>query len=329
MKRKAFAVAIIMLVAITTIVAQGKGESVGENKVVTLRVAENQTAESHLAKAMIKFSELVQEKSNGDMVIEVYLNAELGEEAETIEQVDAGVLEIARVDAVNLTQYVPELEVFTLPYIFNDDNHKWNVFNGEVGKEINGKLQEAGFVNLGFLESGWRSFYSKNELKGIQSLKGKKIRVQDSQVYIKMMELFGAKATPMSFAEVFTSLQTGVIDAAENDPVSYVSAGHYEAAKYYLMDNHSADISLFVMSKKIFDGLSKDQQQIILESAAEAVEWEKGFAVNLQKEARLKAEASGCTFIEANIAEFQSAVAPIYDMYPQYSSIIQKIRATK
>ncbi len=296
---------------------------------VVLRIAENQAADSHLAKAMIKFGELVEEKSGGSMKVEVYLNAELGQEEETIEQVDAGVIDIARVDAVNLTPYVPELEVLTLPYIFDNDDHKWSVFEGEVGQQLDEKLEEQGFINLGFLESGWRSFYAKKEIKGISDLKGMKIRVQDSQVYIKMMDLFGAKATPMSFSEVFTSLQTGVVDAAENDPVSFLTSGHYEVAKYYLMDEHSADISLFVMSKSIFDKLPSDQQKIILDSAKETVLWEKGFAKDLQDDARTKAEESGVTFIEADKNEFQQAVLPIYDMYPQYSDMIAAIREGK
>lgn len=296
---------------------------------ITLRVAENQAADSHLAKAMLKFEELVEEKSGGSMDVEVYLNAELGEEAETIEQVDAGVIDIARVDVVNLTPYVPELETLTLPYIFDNDDHKWKAFDGEVGQELNQKLEDSGFINLGFLESGWRSFYATEELNEMADLEGMKIRVQDSQVYIKMMDLFGAKATPMSFAEVFTSLQTGVVDAAENDPVSFVTAGHHEVAKYYLMDEHSADISLFVMSKAIFEDLSEEQQQIIMESAKEAVEWEKGFAKDLQTEARAKAEEAGVTFVEADKSEFQKAVEPIYEMYPQYSDMIALIRENK
>lgn len=310
----------------TQAVSETQQPAAPEKPEITLRVAENQSADSHLAKAMIKFGELAGEKSGGKIKVEVYLNAELGEEQETIEQVDAGVIDIARVDAVNLTPYVPELEVLTLPYIFDDDTHKWSVFDGEVGQDLNNKLADSGFINLGFLESGWRSFYSKKEINGITDLKGMKIRVQDSQVYIKMMDLFGAKATPMSFAEVFTSLQTGVVDAAENDPVSFVTAGHHEVAKYFLMDEHSADISLFVMSKNIFDNLDAEQQKIILESAKEAVEWEKGFAVELQDEARKKAEDAGVTFVEADKGEFQKAVGPIYDMYPQYSEIIAKIR---
>lgn len=300
----------------------------GEDSLV-LRIAENQASDSHLAKATIKFGELVEEKSKGSMKVEVYLNAELGQEEEAIEQVDAGVIDIARVDAVNLTPYVPELEVLTLPYIFDNDEHKWSVFEGEVGQQLNNQLAEQGFINLGFLESGWRSFYAKKEIKGISDLKGMKIRVQDSQVYIKMMDLFGAKATPMSFSEVFTSLQTGVVDAAENDPVSFLTSGHYEVAKYYLMDEHSADISLFVMSKSIFDQLPSEKQQIILDSAKDAVQWEKGFAKDLQEDARAKAEESGVTFIEADKNEFQQAVLPIYSMYPQYSDIIAAIRESK
>lgn len=295
--------------------------------VIVLRVAENQPSDSHLAKCMIKFGELVEEKSGGSIKVEVYMNGELGEEAEAIEQVDAGVLDIARVDASTLTPYVPELEVLSLPYIFDDDAHKWEVFNGEIGEELSAKLAEQGFVNLGFLESGWRSFYAKNEITCVDDLKGLKIRVQDSQVYIKMMELFNANATPMPFAEVFTSLQTGVVDAAENDPVSYVSNGHYEIAKYFLEDRHSADINLFVMSKTIFDGLTAEQQQLIMDSASEAVAYEVDLALGLQDEAKATAQAAGCTFIETDIAEFQSVVAPIYDMYPQYSEIIAAIRA--
>lgn len=350
MKKMALVLSGVMMFSLTACMGEGAGartdttaqpvkSGMEDNKItetqtpvqpaVTLRVAENQSADSHLAKAMTKFGELVEEKSDGNMIVEVYLNAELGEEEETIEQVDAGVIDIARVDAVNLIPYVPELETLTLPYIFDDDEHKWSVFDGEVGQELSARLSGQGFINLGFLESGWRSFYAKKEIKNMADLQGMKIRVQDSQVYIKMMDLFGAKATPMSFAEVFTSLQTGVVDAAENDPVSFVTAGHHEVAKYYLMDEHSADISLFVMSKEIFDNLTAGQQQIILDSAKEAVDWEKGFAKELQSDARAKAEAAGVTFIKADKSEFQAAVQPIYEMYSQYSDIIAKIRENK
>ena len=138
------------------------------------------------------------------------MNGELGDEEETIEQVDAGVIDIARVDGTILVPYVSEIEVFTLPYIFDDDAHKWSVFEGEIGEQIGERLAEKGFVNLGFLESGWRSFYSTKEINSLADLKGLKIRVQDSQVYIKMMDLFGANATPMSFSEVFLRCRRGL-----------------------------------------------------------------------------------------------------------------------
>lgn len=317
---------IAVLLALTLCLTMGVVSACAEKNGVTLRLAENQTADSHLAMAMLKFKELVEEKTDGSVTIEVYLNGELGDEEETIEQVDAGVIDIARVDGTILVPYVSEIEVFTLPYIFDDDAHKWSVFEGEIGEQIGERLAEKGFVNLGFLESGWRSFYSTKEINSLADLKGLKIRVQDSQVYIKMMDLFGANATPMSFSEVFTSLQTGVVDAAENDAVSFVSAGHYEVAKHYLKDEHSADINLFVMNKKIFDKLTEEQQQAILEAAKEAVDWEKEYAYGLQEEAQRTAEAAGVVFVNADKAEFQAAVEPIYDMYPQYKDMIDMIR---
>ena len=293
---------------------------------IVLRIAENQTADSHLAMCMLRFEKLVEEKSAGTIDIEVYLNGELGDEEETIEQVDAGVIDMARVDGTVLVPYVPELEVFTLPYIFENDEHKWSTFDGQIGQQINDALADKGFINLGYLESGWRSFYSSKDITSLADLAGLKIRVQNSQVYIKMMDLFKANATPMAFSEVFTSLQTGVIDAAENDPVSFVTNGHYEVAKHFLKDEHSADINLFVMSKKIFDTLSAEQQQILIDSAKEAIAWEKEYAYGLQDEAQKTAEAAGVSFVDADKAEFQAAVEPIYDMYPQYSDLITAIK---
>ncbi|NLH02523.1 MAG: TRAP transporter substrate-binding protein [Clostridiales bacterium] len=337
-KTKFFVVALLCLLLVLNLTAcsnQGKqnsntNESIKDKKTdepIVLRLAENQPENNPVTIAMYKFAELVEEKTDGKVKIDVYPNAQLGQETETIEQVQLGVLDLARVNSVPIAQIVDEMKVFTLPYMYKDLSHKYKVWDGEIGQEILEKLKEQDIIGLGYLEAGSRNFYTtKKPIKSVADLKGQKIRVQESEVMIKMVKLLGAVATPMNYGEVYTSLQTGVIDGAENDFVSYYTSGHYEVAKHYTLDEHLAPPALIIMSRKVWDELPAEYQKAIKEAADEAKEFERKAMVENNEECRKKVEEAGCTIYEVDINEFQDAVEPLYNDYPELSEVINAIR---
>ncbi|WP_058484913.1 TRAP transporter substrate-binding protein [Defluviitalea phaphyphila] len=299
-----------------------------QQETIVLKLADNQPLESPLAQAGQKLSELVEEKTNGAVRIEVYPNAQLGEEAETTEQVKAGVLDLARVNVIQLTQYLKEYEVFTLPYMFSSDEHRWSVTDGEIGQSINKKLAEETGINvLAFLDSGWRCFYTKEKATSLADLKGMKIRVMDSAANVNMIKYLGATPTPMPYSDVFTALQTGVIDGAENDYVSYKTSGHFEVAKYYMVDRHTAGFGVFITSDAIKEKLTEEQYEILQECAKEAAEWQREAMVKEQEECKADVIEAGSTITEVDMTEFQEAVAPMYDEYEDLKPIIEEIKA--
>lgn len=307
-----------------------EGNTKDDAETVTLRLAENQPDDNPVTVAMFKFAELAEKKSNGSIKVEVYPNAQLGGENENIDQVRAGALDMARVNSVPVSEVVKELRAFTLPYIFIDQEHKYNVLDGEIGNEVTDKFSEHGLKNLGYLEAGTRNFYTTDKpIKSVEDMKGLKIRVQQSDVSIKMMELLGAVATPMDYGEVFSSLQTGVIDGAENDFVSYYTSGHYEAAKHYTLDGHLSPPALLIMNLDKWESLDESQQKAIQEAADEAIKFEREEMNKSQDKFRKKVEEAGSQIYEVDVQEFQEAIAPIYDEYPELSDLINRIRDTK
>lgn len=294
------------------------------------KLAENQPKDNPISQAMLKFADLVKEKTGGTVEIEVYLDAQLGNETETIDQVHAGSLDFARVNTSALTATVQDVGVFSLPYIFLSPEHKYKVLDGEIGTEILKSFEEHNMIGLNYWEAGSRNFYTvKKPVEKVADLKGLKIRVQPNDIAIKMVEALGGAATPMAYGEVYQGLQTGVIDAAENDFVSYYTSGHYEVAKYMCLDGHMAPPAVVIMSKQSWDKLSSEQQQAIREASQEACTWQRKAMDDYQLESRKKVEEAGCKINEVDVAEFAKAVQPVYDLYPQYAELISKIQNTK
>lgn len=291
------------------------------------KLAENQPKGNPITEGMEKFAELVKEKTNGSVEIEVYTDAQLGDEASTIEQIEMGTLDFARVNTSALATTVDEVGVFTLPYVFTSIDHKYKVLDGKVGDSVMKSLENYNMIGLKFWEAGSRNFYTTNKaITSVADMKGLKIRVQQSEVAIKMIELLGAKATPMAYGEVFQGLQTGIVDGAENDFVSYYTSGHYEVAKHFTLDSHMAPPAILLASKKTWDKLNDEQKKAISDAAQEAAVWQRQAMQDFQNESRKAVEAAGCKVYDVNIAEFQEAVKSIYDMYPQYKDMLAEMK---
>jgi tripartite ATP-independent transporter DctP family solute receptor len=305
--------------------ASGAQEA-GDSPIV-MRLAENQPDNNPVTVAMNIFAELVEEKTNGEIIVEVYANAQLGQEPETIEQAQTGVVEFARVNSVVLAEVAPEIGVFTLPYVFADWDHKYRVLDGEIGQAALDSLEDVGLMAFAYMDAGTRHFYTTEPVRSLADLQGMKIRVQPSEISIRMIELLGAVPTPMNYGEVYSGLQTGVIDGAENDYVSYYTSSHYEVAPYYSLDGHLSPPALLLMNKATFDSLSTEHQEAIREAAIEASIQERDLMSAFQDESREEVLAAGVEIFEVDVTEFQDAVAPIYDQFPQYAETIRAMRA--
>ncbi len=296
-----------------------------------LRLAENQPESNPVTVAMHRFADLVKEYTDGEVTVQVFSGAQLGQEPETIEQTQAGIIDLTRVNSVVLANVSPSMGVFTLPYIFGGWDHKYRVLDGDVGTEVLNDLEKVGLIGFGYMDAGSRSFYTVEgkPIRSIEDLKGMKIRVQPAPISIRMMELLGAVPTPMNYGEVYSSLQTGVIDGAENDYVSYHTSAHYEVAPNYVEDGHLSPPALLLMNKAKFDSLPEDQQAAIRKAGMEAALYEREIMRQANQDARKTVEEGGATVAEIDNGPFQAAVQPIYEEFPDYKPLIERIKAAK
>jgi tripartite ATP-independent transporter DctP family solute receptor len=261
---------------------------------------------------------------------------QLGGEKEAIEQAQVGAIAFARVSVGALGPVVDDLNVFNLPYVFRNTEHAQKVMDGAIGKELLDKVTNSGkgIVGLCWMDAGARSFYdTKHPIKSMADLKGLKVRVMGNPMFVDMANSMGANGVAMGYDQVFTSLQTGVIDGAENNPPSFVFDNHYQVAKFYTIDEHLIVPEMLVMSKKIYDSLSKDEQALIMKFSREAQMEERKLWEVYEKQAMDKAKASGVQIVhmsDADKKKMQEAVKPVWDKYgPKYAAMIKRIQEVK
>ncbi len=299
---------IIALLIFSTANLLARGNSSG-GSTVSLKLA-NALSTEHTGNIIYRyFAEKVMEYSDRKIKITIYPNGTLGTTKELLEQAQAGTIDFVHSGGAFLENFSSEYSVFGLPYIFDSKEHFIQAMNGPMGKMFQTTVPEKlGLHGVLYLYGGTRSFYTTKPVKTIDDLSGLKIRVQPSNVAIKMVEAIGAVPTPMAFGEVYSALQQGVLDGAENNPSSYISARHYEVAKYYIFDEHQSIPDFLLMNAKKWDSLAPEQQQIISRAALEAqnkalADWDKQ-----QEEAIMKAKATGSNFIYPNKAPYQDKV---------------------
>lgn len=307
--------------------ANNAGSADANKPTYSFRLAETHPADYPTTLGDKKFAELVSEKSGGRIKIDVFPSAQLGEEKAVIEQVQLGAIEFVRVSSGALAGFNKDYGVFSLPYIFDSQEHMWSFLNGEDGQKLLDSLELSKMKGLSYFDPGSRSFYTKDPVTKLEDLKGKKIRVIQNEVNVDIMNALGVSATPMAYGEVFSALQTGVIDGAENNYPSYFSSRHYEVAKNYLVDQHQRVPEVLLISTATWNKLSPEDQQILKEAAMEAVpyqieEWNK-----YVKESEEKVVAAGSVITKVeDLKPWQEAVKPVIDKYrPDYGHILDAI----
>ncbi|WP_371833350.1 TRAP transporter substrate-binding protein [Ferirhizobium litorale] len=262
------------------------------------------------------FGELVKERTGGRYAVEVYHSAQLGEEKDTIEQVRSGVIELNRVSMAPFNGTVKETIVPALPYIFRSEEHMHNVMDGPIGDQIKAAFEPAGLVALAFYDAGSRSFYnSKKPIATVDDMKGMKFRVIQSDIFVDMVAALGANATPMPYGEVYSSIETGVIDGAENNFPSYDTAKHAEVAKFYSEDQHTILPEVLVMNKAAFDKLTPEDQAIFKQAAKDSVAKQRELWAAKDKESRDNVAKLGSAVNEVDKQGFMDAMKPVYEKH--------------
>lgn len=300
----------------------------------TLRSSDTHPDGYPTVEAVKAMGKLLEERTGGKLCIEVFHSAQLGQEKDTIEQTKFGVIDMNRVSMGPFNNLVEETKVVSLPYIFRSVDHMHKVMDGPIGEEILTAFEPHGYVGLAFYDGGSRSFYNaKKPIETIDDLKGMKVRVMQSDIFVDMMSALGANATPMPYGEVYSSIQTGVIDGAENNWPSYESSGHFEVAGYYTLDEHLIVPEVLVMSKASWDKLSAEDQAIVRQAAKDSVPMMREMWQAREKASEDKVRAAGATVVtDIDKQPFIDAMKPVYEKHvtsDKLKDLVARIQATE
>ena len=321
-KFKSICLILILLVGILAgCSAEASGVNKSGNETVTLRLAHNQGETHPVHTSLVEFARLVEEKTDGQVKVDLYPNGQLGSEREVIELTQTGAVDIAKVSASALESFSEVYSLFSLPYLFNSKDHFYDVMTSSIAKEIYTTTEDLGFKGLTFYDSGSRNFYTKDTpINHPDDLKGLKIRVQQSATAIEMIELMGGSATPMSFGEVYTALQQGVIDGSENNETALTDNNHGEVAKYYSYSEHSIVPDILIMNNSKFNELDETYKQAIEEAAEESTLYHKVIWEEAIENAVEIAEEKGVTFNQLDKTPFIEAVQPQHEEFAKKES---------
>jgi tripartite ATP-independent transporter DctP family solute receptor len=288
---------------------------------------------SHAVHIAMEFmAKRLAELSGGTVEIQVFGGGQLGTEPESIEQVQRAALAMVKTSAAAMEGFVPDMAVFGLPYLFRDEDHYWDVLLGEVGEEILRAGQPQGIHGLVYYDSGSRSFYTVSRpILHPRDLKEMKIRVLPSRTATDMITLLGAGPTPIPFGELYSALQQGMIDGAENNPPSFFTSRHYEVARHLSLDEHTRIPDVVLFSKQIWDGLSPQVQRWIEQAADDSLVFQRKLWREQTEEAIETVQKAGVTVHQPDKAAFTEAMAPMYDAIesPRIRELVERIRGTR
>ncbi|HEY8610660.1 MAG TPA: TRAP transporter substrate-binding protein [Roseomonas sp.] len=286
-----------------------------------------------VSRGMDRFTQLVAERTNNRIRMRTFHSAQLGQQDEAIQQMRIGSMDFAEFNMSGLNNIVPSTQIFTLPFIFRDVAHQHAVVDGAVGDAVGEDLAKAGFVVLAWYDAGARSMYSRRPINTPEDMRGLKVRVQTSDLWIDIMRALGANATPLPFGEVYTSLQSGVIDAAENNWPSYESTRHFEVARYFTTTEHSNVPEILAVSRQRWQRLNAADREILRTAARESATYQRELWAERERVSREKVIAGGAQVIEiTDRTPWSRLMEPLYTKYaaePRMADLVRRIRETR
>lgn len=311
------------------------GTSAASGETITLRLSNNQPDGNCTTIAVEWFADQVRERTDGRINIEVYNNGTLGDAVSCMEQAQYGGMDIVKADLSTISNFVDDYNALMMPYIYNDTEHFWEVHGGNIGMGIlrGEEMKEKKLYGLTYYDGGTRCFYNtKKEIRHPSDMEGMLVRVQESELMMSMVEALGAQAVATAYSEVYSALQTGVVEAAENSIVNYLDQSHYEVAPYFVEDHHTRSADILVMSEITREKLSEEDLKIIDDTALESWEYQKELWAEAEETSRQKLLESNVTITELTaeeLAKFQDACKSIWYDYAdgKYTDLVDQIVA--
>ncbi len=298
------------------------------SQVKHLRLAESLPKGHLTTQADYKFAELVQQKSNGRMEVEVFPNEELVDDQGALKMVQEGTLEFAKTNVAIVASCSTYANVFSFPFLFDSKDHMLAVLNSDIGQRLKDELSACGITYLTAYDNGVRSIYSKQKITKISDMEGLKFRVLKSAFLEDAFFQMGTNPVPLALSEVDAALTSGVIDGAENNLATYYAMGHYKKAKYFFNDKHMIQPDLLYASKIFMDSLTKEDRAIIMEAAQEAGDFQRAAWPDYEEKIHEDLLQAGCVFSEPeDIQEFEQVADKLLNnYYPEYKGVVQEIK---
>ena len=305
-----------------------------DSRVKIIKMGHAQVTAHPVHNAMVFLAQRLEEKSKGRIKVKVYPNQQLGTERELIELLQIGSVGMTKVSAASLEAFSPEISVFGIPFLFRDDEHTNQVLNGEIGTELLLSCQKFWLRGLCFYDAGKRSFYTKTKpVETPADLAGLKVRVQESKMAINMVRAMGGSPTPVAYGELYTALQQGIVDAAENNPPSFYNSRHYEVCKFYSIDEHTMVPDVVLVSTKVWEDLTPQEQQWLQEAADESAVYQAKLWKESVEESMREVQKAGVVVSYPSKDAFREQVQSIYDEVeaenPVLARLIERIQNTR
>lgn len=304
----------ILLTTIFLLIFQGCGNSQSDEEHKTIILAHAMHLTHPVTIAMDRMAELADEKSGGQLKIEIYPTSQLGGERELLELVQIGAIGITKISGAVLENIVPAMQALSVPYLFRDEEHFANVLWGDVGRDLLLEGEKYRLRGIAYYDAGMRSFYSVGRpINTPADLAGMKIRVQPSVMAINLIQAYGGSATPLAYGELYTAFQGGIVDGAENNPPSFYTSRHYEVTDYYILNEHTAVPDVLVIGTDVWDNLTEQEREWLMDSVNESVEFQRELWKESEEESLRIVQEAGVEVIYPDKEPFREKVQHIYD----------------
>ncbi|NOQ91621.1 MAG: DctP family TRAP transporter solute-binding subunit [Flavobacteriaceae bacterium] len=321
---KKFYIMLFLVVALVSCNQFGKSR--------TIKLAHGLNVNHSVHKAMVQMAEDLSVRSGGKLKLEIYPSQQLGTERQCLELLQIGSLDMTKVSAGVMENFAPKMKIFGLPFLFRDREHSFRVLDGPIGQQLLKESEKYCLKGLGYYDAGSRSLYTKDKpIHSPEDLSGLKIRVMESVTAMDMVKSLGGSPTPISWGELYTSLQQGVVDGAENNPPSFYLSRHYEVCKYYSLDEHTVLPDVLIVGTHLWNKLSKQEQDWLQESVKESVKFQRKLWAEAEEEALAEVQKAGVEIIIPDKSLFSEKVKDLYIQYKddkELFKLIQQIKET-
>jgi len=301
-----------------------------KDKTTNLKLAHTLPPDHPVHKAMQYFADQCDSLSGGSLQVQIYPSGQLGTEQQCVELVQIGSLAITKVSAAVMEGFAEDYKVLSLPYLFKDKNHAHEVLDGPVGNDLLLSTEDKLIRGLCFYDAGARSFYTKDKpILKPEDLDGLKIRVMKSKTSMDMIKALGGSPTPISFSELYTALQSGVVDGAENNPPSLFTSRHYEVCKHYSLDEHNSIPDILIISTHVWDKLTDKEKKWTMKAVQKSVKRQRELWGNSELQCLEKMKKAGVKIYHPDKSLFSEKVKPIYKTYSKHPAISSYIKRIK